>query len=117
MQPLPYAPPPPPHQPLKKGTPFLHCLAGASVWYVAFVVAFVIISIKFGFTLGNLVPALLIGAAIWGMTSTAMWLILLKARIRPWVLIFVSIPVYLVVWIVLNGLLGAIAAVFMHVRG
>jgi hypothetical protein len=64
MQPLPYAPPP--HQPVKKGTPFLHCLAGASVWYVAFAVVLMIIGIKFGFKFGDLGPTLLIGAAIWG---------------------------------------------------
>lgn len=116
MQPLPYAPPPPPHQPVKKGTPFLHCLAGASVWYVAFVVVFGIIAVKFGLKFWNFVPAVLVGAAIWGITSTLTWLILLKARIQPWVLIFVSIPVYLVVWMFLSGLMGAVGFMISYAR-
>lgn len=118
MQPLPYAPPPPTQeQPVKKGTQFLHCLAGASVWYVAFVFVVGFIAVRSGFGFWNLVPVLLIGAALWGITSTVTWLILLKARIKPWVLIFVTLPVYPVVWIVLSGLVTATMNVLMHVRG
>lgn len=118
MQSLPHAPPPPPQeQPVKKGTPFRHCLAGASVWYAAFVVVFVIIGVKSGFKFWNLVPALLVGAALWGITSTVTWLILLKARIKPWVLIFVTLPVYPVVWIVLSWLVTAVMTVLFRLRG
>jgi hypothetical protein len=47
MQPTPFAPPPSP--PAKKGTPLLHCAAGASVWYVvAWIAAVVAINVKTG---------------------------------------------------------------------
>jgi hypothetical protein len=63
------------------------------------------------------VVALLVGAAFWGITSTVTWLILLKKRIQPWVLIFVTLPVYLVVWMFLNGVMGAILTVLAYARG
>ncbi|MFS8095867.1 hypothetical protein LFM09_01900 [Lentzea alba] len=110
---LPSAPPPPlPPPPVKRGTPFLHCAAGASIWYFALIAAYVAVGLKTGSGLGQLGAALLVGAVLYLPTTVIMWLCLLRARLQPWVLIFVSLPIYFVVWVLANGTMGALRVVF-----
>lgn len=113
-QSIPTAPPPPmPPPPTRRGTPFLHCLAGASIWYLAYIAAHVAVGLKTGTQL-QIVAALFVGAVLWLPTSAIMWLILLRARIQPWVLIFVSLPIYIVVWVLTNGIMGALSRVLWY---
>lgn len=116
MQPNPFAPPPSARA-VTKGTPFLHCAAGASIWYIALIVAFIAAAVKTGAGLGNLVPALVIGAVFWVMTTTITWLVLMRSRVQPWALIPLTVPIYVLVWIVLNGIVGAFKNVFMVLVG
>ncbi|RAS65673.1 hypothetical protein C8D87_104224 [Lentzea atacamensis] len=111
MQPNPFAPPPS-RQPVRKGTPFLHCAAGAFIWYIALIVAFLAAALKTRAGLVNLLPALVIGAVFWVLASTITWLILMRTRVQPWVLIPLTVPIYVLVWIVVGGLMGAFANVY-----
>ncbi|MFC3895935.1 hypothetical protein ACFOWZ_31050 [Lentzea rhizosphaerae] len=111
MQPTPFAPPPSP--PAKKGTPLLHCAAGASIWYIAWIVTVVVANVRTQSEWDNLAPALVIGGVFWVITTVVTWLILMRAKIAPWVLIPLTIPVYLVVWMVIYGIIGAIKNVYL----
>ncbi|MFI6099748.1 hypothetical protein ACIA8G_29675 [Lentzea sp. NPDC051213] len=111
MQPSPFAPPP--MQQVRKGTPFLHCAAGASIWYAALIAAFVAITLKTQSGWGNLVPALLIGGVFWVITTTVTWLVLMKVRVQQWVLIPLTLPIYLAVWFVLYVIVGGLSNLYM----
>ncbi|MDX8053193.1 hypothetical protein SK571_27765 [Lentzea sp. BCCO 10_0798] len=86
-------PAPPPA--VRRGTPFLHCMAGAAVWYVASITVQVIVAYRTGYGAGGLRGALVGGGIIWLLTALVTWLIALKVRIKPWVLIFLTLPLYL----------------------
>jgi hypothetical protein len=103
--------PAPSTQPVKKGTPFLHCAAGASFWYIALVAVVAAIAMTPRAGLGDVLLALTIGAVLWILTTTATWLILLRTRVRTWVLIPLTAPVYVLVGMVI----GALAVPFMNV--
>ncbi|MEV6711729.1 hypothetical protein AB0M48_06735 [Lentzea sp. NPDC051208] len=88
--------PPPPAPAVRRGTPFLHCLAGAAVWYVASITVQVIVAHRTGHSAGGLRGALVGGGIIWLLTALVTWLIALRVRIKPWVLIFLTLPFYFV---------------------
>ncbi|NKE57204.1 hypothetical protein FXN61_10310 [Lentzea sp. PSKA42] len=104
--------PPPSAQSVNRGTPFTHCAAGASIWFVALVTVYVVAGVRTGAGLGQLGIALAIGAVLWAPTTVITWLMLMKVRLQPWVLIFVTLPVYLVVWMLVSGIMGALGNVF-----
>lgn len=104
--------PPPSAPPVQRGTPLAHCAAGASVWYVALITAYVIIALRTGAGLGQIVPALLVGALLFGVTTFTTYLILLRVKIKPWLLIFVTLLIYFVTWSLISGVMGALGAVF-----
>ncbi|RDI18291.1 hypothetical protein [Lentzea flaviverrucosa] len=106
-------PAPPPSAPVvKRGTPLAHCAAGASIWYAALITVYVVASVRTGSGLGQLGAAFLVGALLFVPTTFVTWLILSKVRIKPWVVIFVTLPIYFVVWVLVSGFMGALGAVF-----
>ncbi|MGW6448378.1 hypothetical protein [Lentzea sp. NPDC055074] len=112
-----FSAPPPSGPPARRGTPLAHCAAGAAVWYVALIAAFVIVGLRSGEGLGRIVPVLLVGAALFAVTTFTTYLILLRIRLQPWVLILVTLLVYFVTWSLIRGVMGALGAVFRMMVG
>ncbi|WP_434441312.1 hypothetical protein [Lentzea sp. E54] len=108
--------PPQPGQPSRKGTPFTHCAAAAAVWYAAFTVAHVA-ALGSGLGVTELLVALLIGLLHWAPTTVVTWLVLMRVRLQPWVVIIVVLPVFVVVWVLLQGVMGALSRVYGFLVG
>jgi hypothetical protein len=97
---------------VRRGTPFLHCVAGAAVWYVASITVQVIVAHRTGYGAGGLRGVLVGGGIIWLLTALVTWLIALKVRIKPWVLIILTLPLYLVLSFLVAMLFVVVAVVF-----
>ncbi|GAB2842349.1 hypothetical protein [Lentzea nigeriaca] len=90
--------------PVRQRTPFLHCAAGALIWYIAVVVAYGIAELRTGTEAPVTIVEVVVGAVAWAITSTLVWAFLLavKARIQPWLLIVIALPIFGVIWFALH---------------
>lgn len=96
----------------QRRTPWLHCLAGASIWYVAAVVAFAASALKTGSGWSGALGALLIGVVPTLVSSLLVWLIAREYTIQPWLLILIALPFFGAMWVVTNLSLAGISILF-----
>ncbi|MET9229506.1 hypothetical protein [Lentzea sp. NPDC003310] len=109
-------PAPPPSTPAaQRGTPFLHCVAGASIWFFAAVTVQVIVGLRTGYGLDGLGSGVAGDVVVWMLTSFVTWLIASRVRIKPWVLIFLSLPVYVLLTILITIVLVVVGVGFQLV--
>lgn len=99
--------------PEKNGTPFGLCTAGASAWYVVLILALIILAQKPQYGLGGVLPLLVIGTALWALTSIVTWLIFRKVRLRLWALIPLTAPIYVLVGVVIAALMSPIMNLYV----
>ncbi|WP_394616901.1 hypothetical protein JNUCC0626_46035 [Lentzea sp. JNUCC 0626] len=104
----------PHHRGQSRGTPFGHAAAGAGIWYVALIVGVGVWTFRTGSGHDRVIGALITGFVLWGLTTVIMWALARKVRIKPWVLIFVSLAIYYVLAQVLV-LMGVAVGVTMVV--
>ena len=102
--------------PVQRRTPYLHCLAGAAVWYVAAVVGFGASALKTGSGWNAAVGALLIGVVPMFISSLLVWAIARNFLIKPWLLIVMALPFFVAMWVATNlslaGLSILVGAIF-----
>lgn len=111
-----YIPAPAPR--IQQRTPFLHCAAGALVWYVAVVVGYGIAQLRTATEAHVTLVEAIIGAVAWALTTTLVWLFLrlIKARLEPWLLILVALPIYAVTWFMIHIAAFVFAVAFVMPR-
>jgi energy-converting hydrogenase Eha subunit B len=86
----------------QRRTPYPHCLAGASVWYVAAAVAFAASALKTGSGWAGVLGALVIGVVPMFVSSLLVWLIARNYLIQPWLLILIALPFFAAMWAATN---------------
>jgi hypothetical protein len=103
------------HTPVQRTTPFLHCLAGALVWYVAVLVGYGIAEFRTGTEAPITVVEAIVGAVALAVSATLVWALLLmaKAHIQPWLLIVIALPIFVVTWFVLHIVAFAFVVAFV----
>ncbi len=93
----------------RRGTPITHCAAAALVWYLVFMG--VSSATGRGADAGL---ALVMAVVLWAPTTVVMWLVLLRVRLRPWASVLVALPVSVVVWALVAGLLDTMSDGLKH---
>ena len=103
------------HTPVQRTTPFLHCLAGAAVWYIAVLVAYGIAEFRTATEAPLTVVEAIIGAVALAVSATLVWALLLmvKAQIQPWLLILIALPIFVVAWVMLHFVAFAFIVAFV----
>ncbi|KJK45019.1 hypothetical protein UK23_27395 [Lentzea aerocolonigenes] len=106
------------HTPVEQRTPLAHCLFGASVWYVALLVAFGIAEVRTGTDAPMTLVAAVGGAVVLAISTTLLWALMrvIKARIEPTLMILVALPIFGVTWFALHVLLFVFAVAFLMPR-
>lgn len=88
--------------PVQQRTPYLHCLAGAAVWYVAAVAGFGASALKTGSDWDAAVGAVMIGVVPMFISSLLVWVIARNFLIKPWLLIVMALPFFVAMWVATN---------------
>ncbi|MCX2951889.1 hypothetical protein ORI60_26425 [Lentzea sp. NEAU-D7] len=90
-------------------------MAGAAVWYVASITVQVIVAQRTGYDARVLRGALVGGGIIWLLTALVTWLITLRVRVKPWVLIFLTLPLYFMLSFLVTILFVVVGVAFQLV--
>lgn len=97
--------------------PYLTCLAASSVWYLALIAGYSAVVVKSGGSWQFLLHALATGLIPWLLSSLIVWLIMRTTGVQPWLLIVITLPFFLVLWVMLAYFITIVMVMIFALNG
>ena len=91
--------------------PYLTCLSASTVLYLGLIAGYVAISLQSG-VWTPVLGAVLTGLIPWLLSSLVVWLIMRTTNVQPWLLIVITLPFFLILWLMISFFAGMTIALF-----